>query len=291
MRHKPGEVGRLIGGRVDVTRAGQTVDHADHGSAEQDLQVVPLAVLGQRHLAAAVDQLAADPGPPDPAEGDVRSPSASCGQLHRGVGLEIVAGERQLPGARVLEVLVDHSEAERQVHLLGARLDERLALGIDGDEVLLGDHPARGAAALLELQLVIALDRIEGVGGRQQLESAPRTLIWRAMPKPCTSSVSSVTSRSAALSPIRSHSVGPGLEGNGTLIEPTVDEAREARAHGEDPVVGDRLDRSDAREAVVRLQGRGAVCGEGADRRVVRGLARSDRAGLDHLVDAVLVAG
>ncbi len=33
-----------------------------------------------------------------------------------------------------------------------------------------GDHPAGRAAALLELQLVIALDRIEGVGGRQHLE-------------------------------------------------------------------------------------------------------------------------
>ena len=69
-----------------------------------------------------------------------------------------------------LEVLVDHGEAERQVDLLGPRLDERLALGIDGDEVLLGDHPAGRTAALLELQLVIALDRIEGVGGRQHLE-------------------------------------------------------------------------------------------------------------------------
>ena len=69
-----------------------------------------------------------------------------------------------------LEVLVDHGEAERQVDLLGPRLDERLALGIDGDEVLLGDHPAGRAAALLELQLVVALDRIEGVGGGQHLE-------------------------------------------------------------------------------------------------------------------------
>jgi hypothetical protein len=71
-----------------------------------------------------------------------------------------------------LEVLVDDGEAERQVDLLGARLDERLALGIDRDEVLLGDHPAGCATALLELQLVIALDRIERVGGGQHLERA-----------------------------------------------------------------------------------------------------------------------
>ena len=71
-----------------------------------------------------------------------------------------------------LEVLVDDGEPGRQVDLLGPGLDERLALGIDGDEVLLWDHPAGRTAALLELQLVIALDRIEGVGGRQQLERA-----------------------------------------------------------------------------------------------------------------------
>jgi hypothetical protein len=69
-----------------------------------------------------------------------------------------------------LEVLVDDGEAERQVHLLGPRLDERLALGIDGDEVPLRDHPAGRTATLLELKLVIALDRIEQVGGRQHLE-------------------------------------------------------------------------------------------------------------------------
>ena len=71
-----------------------------------------------------------------------------------------------------LKLLVDHREPRRQVDLLGPRLDERLALGIDGNEVPLRDHPAGLAAALLELQLVIALDRIEGVGGRQHLERA-----------------------------------------------------------------------------------------------------------------------
>ena len=103
-----------------------------------------------------------------------------------------------------LEVLVDHGEAERQVDLLGPRLDERLALGIDRDEVLPGDHPAGRTAALLELQLVIALDRIEGVGGRQSLErAADADLAGDA--EAVHSSVSSVTSRSAAVSPARSH--------------------------------------------------------------------------------------
>jgi hypothetical protein len=46
------------------------------------------------------------------------------------------------------------------------------SLGIDGDQVLLRDHPAGFAAALLELELMIALDRIEGVGGGQHLERA-----------------------------------------------------------------------------------------------------------------------
>src|ERR671911_1728256 len=41
---------------------------------------------------------------------------------------------------------------------------------LDGDEVLLAYYPAGRTAALLELQLVIALDRIEGVGGLQHLE-------------------------------------------------------------------------------------------------------------------------
>ena len=77
----------------------------------------------------------------------------------------------------------------------------------------------------------------------------------------------------------------------GTLIEPAVGEAREVLAHGEDPMVGDRLDQGHAREAVVCLQGRGAVGGHGADRGVVSRLARCGRARFDHLVDAVLVAG
>ena len=48
------------------------------------------------------------------------------------------------------EVLVDHAEPDRQIYLLGPRFDERLALGIDRHEGLLGDHPAGRAAALLE---------------------------------------------------------------------------------------------------------------------------------------------
>jgi hypothetical protein len=71
-----------------------------------------------------------------------------------------------------LELLVDDGEAERQVDVLGPRLDERLALGIEGDEVPLGGDPAGRTAALLELQLVVALDCIEGLGGRQHLERA-----------------------------------------------------------------------------------------------------------------------
>ena len=85
--------------------------------------------------------------------------------------------------------------------------------------------------------------------------------------------------------------VGAGLEGDGALIEPAIGEAREVLAHGEDPMVGDRLDRGHAREAVVRLQDRGAVRGGGADRGVVSRLARCGGARFDHLVDAVLVAG
>jgi hypothetical protein len=49
------------------------------------------------------------------------------------------------------------------------------------------------------------------------------------------------------------HGVGAGLEGNGSLIESAVGEAREVRAQGEDPMIGDRLDPGHAREAVVRL--------------------------------------
>ena len=100
---------------------------------------------------------------------------------------------------------------------------------------------------------MIALDRIEGVGGRQHLE------------RPADADLSGDAEAVHLVGELGDVEVGggepdalaqrwPGLEGNGTLIEPTVDEAREARAHGEDPVVGDRLDRSDAREAVVRLR-------------------------------------
>ena len=53
----------------------------------------------------------------------------------------------------------------------------------------------------------------------------------------------------------RPSGVGAGLEGDGALIEPAVGEAREVLAHGEDPMVGDRLDQGHAREAVVCLQG------------------------------------
>jgi hypothetical protein len=68
--------------------------------------------------------------------------------------------------------VTDDGEPDRQVQLLGPRLNECLALGIDGDQVLLRDHPAGLATALLELQLMIALDRIEHVGGGQHLEGA-----------------------------------------------------------------------------------------------------------------------
>jgi hypothetical protein len=59
------------------------------------VDLIRLAVFGQRHLARAVDQLAADPGAPDPGEDDVVAPEDRAVGLEprRGIGLEVVARE------------------------------------------------------------------------------------------------------------------------------------------------------------------------------------------------------
>ena len=75
-----------------------------------------------------------------------------------------------------LDVVVADGEARRQVDVLGTRLPEQLGHGAarvaDVGQLVLADHPDRGAAALGELQLAIALDAIEVVGDREQLEAA-----------------------------------------------------------------------------------------------------------------------
>ena len=160
LRDKPGEVGRLIGGRVDVARAGQAAYHADHGIAEQDLQVVLLAVLGQRHLARAVDQLTTDPGAALPGQRDVRAPAPGRLELRRGVRLEVVARERQLRGARVPELTAATDRAvmkrvpqtvEAQGppgHTITVQQDEQVAHGVAPVNTSVPRRPRRSVVSV-----------------------------------------------------------------------------------------------------------------------------------------------
>jgi hypothetical protein len=124
-------------------RAGQARDRApDLIIGPQDLERVFLAVLGQRHFAGAVDQLTTDPGAAHPGERDVGAEAPGRLELRRGVRLEVVAGERQLRGARVPELTAatDRAVMKRVAqtveaqgppdHTITVKQDEQVARGV-----------------------------------------------------------------------------------------------------------------------------------------------------------------
>jgi hypothetical protein len=67
-------------------------------------------------------------------------------------------------------ILVAHREPQGQIHLLRPGLAKSFAIR-QGRQIVLGDHPAGRPATLLELELVVALDRLERVRGGEQLQS------------------------------------------------------------------------------------------------------------------------
>ena len=112
----------------------------------QDVDLVGLARLAERHGAGAVAPGAAEAGAADPGERKVAGGVAAAGEVHRGVGHQVAAGVRPHQGVGVLEQAAEADrtpgagEAElAQAH--GQRLDrvrlqqhEQLARLVAGDE-------------------------------------------------------------------------------------------------------------------------------------------------------------
>ena len=89
---------------------------------------------------------------------------------HGGIGTgDAPGGLRAFIGVEI-GILIAHREPQGQIHLLRPGLAKSFAIR-QGRQIVLGDHPAGRPATLLELELVVALDRLERVGGGEQLQS------------------------------------------------------------------------------------------------------------------------
>ena len=97
---------------------------------------------------------------------------------HGGIGTgDAPGGLRAFIGVEI-GILVAHRESQGQIHLLRPGLAKRFAIR-QRRQIVLGEHPAGRPAALLELELVVALDRLEGVGGGEQLQSTAHADLTR----------------------------------------------------------------------------------------------------------------